>query len=516
MSKIDNVCKRLNKMNNRMDMCAQNIIASLDLNFLDSNVIQNLISNNIKVFYLNLALAQPNENVAILENLKTIIKEYYETLYKFCVPISFGVELCGDNVRIGKTRNNEILKLIPNTKVILTTDCRFKTSSVIEVLYLTNFEEYMNLLQINDIIFINNKNIQLKVIKLAKMNITCCILAGGELRSYSKVILPYRLSDNDKTLTCMDIENIHLAINYGADFIVVPSVSSTVYYHLVKEMVTSIMQKQANSCARRPLIYCNIDTCLVDNMDKISSIIDTFSGVWMKKIPKCEGDLFVYDTAREHSKPIVLKLSRNYAAEMNNTQNEVYTKADCFCIEKLDKVGQLHTFLQKLRQYLNKINLDDAEHFGTDNFEQKNVEIDSSEVICNCSTLSSYLLSAKVIVCITRTGCVALQLSEMRPPSFIIAVTKSKPIAKKLNLWKYVKPIVYCDQYLKKKNEDPIEILLKYSMEYGKHLGLLETGDMIINCFNSEYECKDEKIDTYKATVVSEESAKKKCKSSKL
>jgi pyruvate kinase len=162
------------------------LIASLNSKFKDT---EKLLSAGIGILHVNLAFGTRTELDQLLHN----IREESKKIAHNEIPTALALEMRGRVVRVGRLRNNCSFNLETGKTTILTADETFSLCSMPSVVFVGNFAPYIALLKLSDYIFINEKEILLQILKIIGNNVTCCIVKGGRLSSYMKVVLPYHI-----------------------------------------------------------------------------------------------------------------------------------------------------------------------------------------------------------------------------------------------------------------------------------------------------------------------------------
>lgn len=129
-------------------------------------------------------------------------------------------------------------------------------------------------------------------------------------------------------------------------------------------------------------------------------------------------------------------------------------------------------------------------------------------IVIDSSILTSLILDGHLIIVVTVTGEIAVQLSHQRPRCQIISVLPKEKmdIARKLLLWRNVLPVTY-DTETNKQWQTDITNKLHYGLNYAKQMGLVAIGDLVIYCYDSQANelTKSEQPNVYQAKYIAEE-----------
>lgn len=293
-------------------------------NITTDKKLNNLLNYGIRILHIQMAYGTKDELNLIIIKIRTAISKFHmESNYK--IPISLGIEISGRIIRAGRLRNNQSIKLIKNYEIILTCNLDYRNCSNENVLFLSNFHNYIPLLQIGDYIFINNYKIQLKIVKIKQLQwVTCCILRGSILKSYMNVTLPYHIPiDKEKCLpTTSEVEDCQWAIKNKADFVIIPSVTDINHIQCINTVINSKTKKFTNNNNidvidnESILILGNIDTCYIKDKCSLITVLKSFDGVWIDKfshekqtiISLSNQEQYIIEKTRQLKKPVIIKM----------------------------------------------------------------------------------------------------------------------------------------------------------------------------------------------------------------
>ena len=467
-------CDFLNKFKNKIPN-SQNFCYSINPKSKNLQQILHILIAGIRILHIDLIQGTSNEIKRSLE-LITEAVDIFESKSTFNIPITKVCTIRGRQPRVGRMRNNAPCKLYPFKKITLTCDERYKYCCSDQVVYIYNFQCYIPLLKIEDVIIIDGNRIHLQVIKIVQgTHVTCCVTKHNKLRSFQEVTMPFRIEES-LLPTDNDLEDCLDAVNFKFNFLVVPKVKSPEYYHILSKILKTNQNED-----HHVKLLAEVDA---DDFSNIDQIIEHFYGIWIS--PGCKGDLkmeeYISNKCRELKKPLILEFTKERSPG-NRTIRNIVT-ADCFfmeskCPDDIKIIQRADTTLRRITNEILK--------YQDLNDDNEPIEVKLLDV---CSSLIAKLQKAKVVICITNSGASAIHLSQLRLKSRIIALTKKADVAARLNLWKNVKPMVYvnCDS---KSWIDQVNEMVQIALKYGTHVGLIKTGDIIISCFNSTGNSED-------------------------
>lgn len=124
--------------------------------------------------------------------------------------------------------------------------------------------------------------------------------------------------------------------------------------------------------------------------------------------------------------------------------------------------------------------------------------------VINSSILTSFLLDSSLIIAVTVTGEIAVELSNQRPKCQIISVLPHNrmDVARKLVIYRNVIPIAYQGKCAH--GDKDIKCKLNFGLNYAKQIGLVTVGDLVIYCYDSTSNdsTKMEEPNVYQALYV--------------
>lgn len=284
---------------NEIQIPTPGTILTVNKTTTDATIAYLLQQLNVRIIHIQLAYVTASELVELMLKVSTAIENHY-IRRPLSPPIGRAIELSGRNVRCGRLRNDQAIELETNSKVMLTSNPAYALVSTKDVLYVSNFFDYLTLLKPDDFIFINTTHrIQLAIAKVtaAIQTITCCVRYGGSLKSYADVTLPY-LRETSKVPNEIDRSDCQAAQECGADFIVVPSVTDLDYIECVRTAMGPMSL---------PLL-ANIELAVLNDPEALDEVIFQTDGIWMDKYSKemIDFERYVIGRARELGKSIAV------------------------------------------------------------------------------------------------------------------------------------------------------------------------------------------------------------------
>lgn len=424
--------------------------------------IQKLLNKHTRVLHIRLAYGTPDEHEQLMLKINNAIENFdlmQKTNY-LPTPIGVAIEIRG-HVRIGRLRNNvKSIRLEKNKEIALTANEAYRHSSVKEIIYLSKFDDYFDALQCGDYIFVNQSTVQLVIVKIVKtfQMVYCKIINGGHIQPYARITLPYHIT-NDTTCTTDELEDCSFALRHNADFIIIPSVTNGKYFQKIKLILENIKHYSKGESK----VLANIDkyTLLNYNELHLNEIITVADGIWFDKCSKSMHDNMtsIVSMAVEQIKPVVCVTHKSICSICGGQNRRMhYEQITVHSMEPNER-------FMKLCKSMVTIHTPSGTNF---------------------IALSAFLLEAKLLIALTRTGHIPVLLTNAVNMCNIIAITRLSSIARQLTVWKNVLPVIcFLD-------DDDYEGQLNFGLEYGKSLGLIKMGDCVGYCFDDyQFDCEE-------------------------
>lgn len=443
---------------------AENLIFTPDSEMTQQELIQVMMSG-VRKINVNLARGTNEENQKLVENLTSAVK-VFRSEPKFNIEITKICSIRGRIPRTGRMRNDWQFMLSDCDKIVLTSDKRYENCSTNEVCYVTNFKRIISLLKPGDVIKIGSE-IVVEVQKIALNSyVTCCVLESDCLDSFQKLKIP-AIIDESLEPTEEELEDLEFAKQHQFDFIIAPSINRPEYYHKLKKLLKGSDIK----------IIAGIDAKVDD--EKIDRIFEHFYGIFIESYSISDR---IIDKARDCKKFVIVGYPKHKCAGYRLIK--ACEAADSLLLKSSEGFEVINEAAKQLTKIMK-------------NMEQELTEVQGNNIanICINSALKMTKASkAKALVCITQNEKTARTIASSRPPFPVILITKSRKIAKRLQLWRDVNAMVYVDCE-KKTWKGQRKEMMKIAAIFGKEMEIFEGKNLVVTCCNSESESDD--IDSF-------------------
>ncbi|MCI9110330.1 MAG: pyruvate kinase [Bacilli bacterium] len=444
------------------------IIATIGPSSNKIDVLEELILNGVDVIRLNMSYSDYGFCKNVIENVEEINK-------KIGSNISIMLDLEGPCIRTGEFQNGyaefkkgERIRMYMNPTI-----CNGFQFSI-------NYPKLIDDLKFRSVIKLMDGKVELEVVEKGLDYAVCEVTRGGRVDSLSKLYLP-GIKLNRKFLTKQDREDIAFAHKMDVDFIEISNVSDAEDIMEVNDLLIELENDHIGLIAKIQ------NERAVNSLDRI---IDAADGILLargdlavelplEKVPniknnvirRCheKGKISIITAELESFLSIDTLPSR---AEVSDLANSVSESVDAILLTGETTIGPNPIEATKevekiIRTAENSI---DYEYYF-DNISKNHVN-DIAGTIASSVALGATTLDCKAIIIATNTGYTARQMSRLRPPCMTIAASANARIARSLNLYFGVLPIVV--------DESTFDSISEASINIAKKTLDLQKGDKVI------------------------------------
>jgi len=396
---------------------------------------------------------------------------------EFSKHIGIILDLQGPKIRTGKLKK-EMVVLNRGDRFILTTDNiegDWKIQSI-------NYSEFPNEVKKGDRIFLDDGNIELKVLEVDGSNIICEVLNGGSISSYRGVNLPDTYIKLP-SLTQKDRDDLIFGLEHEVDFIALSFVRKAGDIEELKDF----LQKNGRSI---PVISKIEKPEAVKNINQIVEISD---GIMVAR-----GDLgaetspqevpiiqkMLIDLCNRSGKPVITATQmlesmihhpRPTRAEASDVANAIFDGTDAVMLSGETAVGEYPVQSVKV---MSDIALRTEKEIFSKISPIKRKEITPSqcsipEAVCFSASKLPSLLKLSYIIAFTLSGTTARLMSKYRPPVPVIALSPKLEMLRRLSLSWGVYP-----EYIRE--VDLAEELIGEAEKILVQRGLCKEGDIVL------------------------------------
>lgn len=281
-----------------------------------------------------------------------------------------------------------------------------------------NYANFVNDINVGDVVLIDNGTIQMKVLAKSGNKVECQVLTEGKLGSRRHINLP-GVKVSLPALTGKDVSDVKLGLELGVDFIALSFVREARDLRQLRELF-------ANS-KNLPLVIAKIeDQQAIANLDEIVQEADAIMvarGDLGIEIPYEELPIVqrrIVKTCLRHGKPVIvathmlesmIESPMPTRAEVTDVANAVYEQADAIMLSGETTVGK---YPLKCIEVFDRIAERTERSGGANFFEQAEMTSPRQKLVKSAVVLANELKAAAILV-ITRTGNMARYVAWLRP-----------------------------------------------------------------------------------------------------
>ncbi len=295
-----------------------------------------------------------------------------------------------------------------------------------------------------DPIYLDDGLMELRVEDVIHGVIQASVVRGGHLSSRKGVNLP-GVKLRAASLTPKDEDDLRFGLREGVDMIALSFVRRPEDADRAREIMMDM------DCSK-PII-AKIEK--IEAIGQIDEIIETFDGVMVargdlgvevgpEKVPTLQKQII--RKANEAGKPVITATqmleSMTYSrtptrAEASDVANAVYDGTDAVMLSGETAVGQ---FPIETVRTMDRIVREAEMASGTEPAERPAVT--STAALCSAAVHLATDIGATALAALTRDGGTAQVLSSLRPSMPVFALSEEHQLARRLNLWRGVFPLV--------------------------------------------------------------------------
>ncbi|XP_045467713.1 pyruvate kinase-like isoform X2 [Harmonia axyridis] len=452
----------------------------------DPLVLEKMMANGMNVARLNFSHGTHQYHKETIKNIRIAADNYSKKLGYFH-PIAIALDTKGPEIRTGVLEGgiSAEIELQEGDTIKLTADKNLYSKCNTKCVYV-GLENLHKIVPLGVRIFIDDGQLALKCTKILADSIECVIENGGSLGSSKGVHIPGVPIDLP-SVSDKDLQDINFGIAEDVDMVFLSFTRDADTVKRIQELVvksgkqTQVIAKIENAPGMKNMdeIIANADGILIDRGD-LGMAIPTQKVFLAQKmiIGKCNkaGKPIICATQMLESMTYKPRPTR---AESSDVANAVLDGADCVMLSGETAKGHYPLECVKVMSDISKEA--EAAVWQKQLFEDLSNEIhtkDNTHTIAIAAVAASIKNLSSAIVVLTTTGRSAHLISKYRPHCPIIAVTRSKQVARKSVIYRGILPIVHEEQL-----DDWIQDVnarVEYGINYGKKVGFIRKGDSVI------------------------------------
>ncbi len=394
----------------------------------NSEMIEKLIQAGVNVFRLNFSHSNHDEHKITLQTIREVSKKLNKS-------VGILQDISGPKIRIGDLR--EPLNLKEEDTLCF---CREDGELGLNEVKL-NHPKVLDSLKVDDLIYLADGTIRVKVVKIEPEKVTTKVLVGGELTSRKGVNFPSTKLDIP-AITKKDISDIMFGIENEVDFMALSFVQSPQDVLTAKDIIKSY--------GKEIPIFAKIEK--QDAVKRIDEIIEVSDGIMVArgdmgvelgvdKVPKVQK--MIIKKANEAAKPVITAtqmltsmINSPYPtrAEISDVANAVLDGTDAVMLSDETAVGNYPIkAVEVLDSAIKDIETIYSYHMS---FEKNTLE----EALAISANNLANLINPNGIIIFTKSGKSATAIAKYRPKADIIVNCCDERIFRQLSIYWGISP----------------------------------------------------------------------------
>lgn len=416
------------------------IIATLGPASNTEEIICQLIKAGANVFRLNMSHGEHDSHRKVYHLIRESAKALNEHITIFA-------DLCGPKIRTGRFKDGSI-NIKSSDQVVVTTRDIIGEDKLIPCQYAALSED----VKPGDRILLDDGKFELKVLGKSGQDISCEVIYGGELKNNKGINLP-GVNVSCPSMTEKDRADALFALDLGVDY-----------------LALSFVRKPEDIADLRQLITSNgYETHIIAKIEKPEALVNGQEIIIAADaIMIARGDLGVelnpedvpiaqhqlIKRARALNKPVIvatqmlesmIENSRPTRAEVTDVSNAVYASADAVMLSGETAAGKFPVEAVEMMSRVIKQTeafMQEQKIFGKAIPRESELKLlPFGHAVADATAQLCYDVKAKAIVSITKGGMTVITLSSARPEAPLIAISASKWVCQRMNLYWGVIPV---------------------------------------------------------------------------
>ncbi len=449
--------------------CKTKIVATIGPSTNTEEKIKKLIVEGVDVFRINFSHGDKEQHRETIKKIKAISND-------LSYPVSILQDLQGPKIRLGKLKNGKAF-LKNGSEFILTTEEILGDEHICSI----TFPSVIKDITVDQLIYINDGLIKLKVKKVTGDKVYTTVIEGGEISDHKGVNFPNtRLSI--PAITEKDKEDLKFGLSNGVDLVALSFVKTP---EDVIEL-RSLMQEYGRII---PIISKIEKWEAVENIEKIVEVSDGIMvargdlgvEVPVEKVPIIQKKII--SISNKKGKPVITATQMLNSmvespvptrAEVTDVSNAIFDGTDAVMLSNETAVGKFP--IESVRVMRNIIkNTEKSTIFRRflKTKAEEPIEKNISDAIAISANNIANVVNAKIIISATESGRTAILVSKHKPNVPVIALTPKEETLKFLILKWGVIPFKV-DAF------KTVDEILQKAVEIAKDTKLAKKGDIIV------------------------------------
>ena len=417
------------------------IVCTLGPSTENVDMLKELVLSGMSVARINMSHGTFDTHANVLKRVRSVSES-------LGIPVGVMVDIPGTKYRTGPMHVGAV-KLQDGDEITLTSEDIIGDSSRVSVSPPGIHADA----EPGGTILVDDGNIELRVIKIIEMDVTCKVVRGSRLTERRGVVTPGK-SPSQVFPDAKAIECLHFAAEHKADFVALSTVTKSEDIDKARDIlkIAGMATPYIISKVERAEAVENIQE-IVDESDALMVARgDMGVEVPLKRVPIIQKDLI--KRSNSAGKPVItatqmlesmINSSSPTRAEVTDVANAVFDGTDAIMLSGETSIGKFPIAAVKV-MVETAAEAEKAlpyEAMMRERHLQLKPETDDAISFAACQTANE--LNSKLIVAFTESGSSAGRVSRYRPKARIIALTPWSEVEKRLTLRWAVFPLIVKD-----------------------------------------------------------------------
>ncbi|MCY4085500.1 MAG: pyruvate kinase [Actinomycetia bacterium] len=416
-------------------MSAVKIVATLGSSSSSPEQVERLLRVGVDAVRLNFSYGSHRDHA----NLVHLVRKTAQRLGKHITVLQ---DLQGPRIRTGPLKDGGPLGLEQESEITIAHDLVEGNNGRIS----STYPDIYRFLSPGDRVLFDDGRLEARVLAVQGRDIRCQVVKGGLLGAFQGINLP-DIALDIPTFTAKDREDLEFGLKIGVDWVAMSFVKSGQDADLLRSMMrrqrtgVPLVAKVERAAALLDLegILNAFDGVMVARGDLGVELSPEEVPVWQKTIvrqARRKGKIAIVATQMLES---MISEPRPTRAEASDVANAVCDGADAVMLSGETAIGSFPVeavaVMARIIQTSQEIYVPE-ELPATDRYRRE------AQAVARAACALADDLNAQAIAVLTRSGVTAHRISRCRPAMPIFALTQQPRLARRLNMWWGVVPVL--------------------------------------------------------------------------
>lgn len=469
------------------------------------NLVQQLVKSGANILRIPTHSRKIHELKTTVKQVKRAIEELSlsNCMVETC---AVAMETQGSQIRTGQLARPinvdpgdeaYAIQLTEDSNIVLTSDPLFENKSNMKRLFVTS-PDLAKRVVIDDVIYLNGRDIHLKVTEKQNDAIHCVVTKGGKLRDH-QLLTAQGVTLNLPVLSERDTHVIDLVLSENLDMIILSTLRNA---DTIREVRTILREG-----AEKVLIIAKIET--LPSMEYIDDIIAEADGVLLDRTHLAAAtsidvaflaQKMIGGRCHKQGKPFLVtgnilsdQTIKSYdevkPADMNDVLSMVQDGADVLVLSQSeqDHLSKIDYSKEqgnsRVEIFKNMLRIAESALWSQQIYNDLTAlaypPLDPAHSIAIACVNTSLKCQAAAIIVVTCSGYSAKLISRYRPQCPILAVSSLGYVCRHLNMYRNIKPL----HYIRKPQADwakDVDCRIQFAIQHGMEINIINPGDPLV------------------------------------